>query len=299
MRRSPAYLAMLVAAASASARADRTAGVLTAKPPPVTRDPDVCRTLDKSTRTVKVVSAGTGKRSLLRYAFHRGAHQSIDITLDLTSIGIDPPVAGPPPEDHQPTFVLAGDVVIQSVDASGNAEIVMTMRSAKARGGDPGEAESFAPMIEMLEHMTVTGTVGPDGSASLKACAPGDAIGALALDFVRGRWPAWPLLPASPVGSGAIWEVARTDRVTAFDAVETTRFELSTRTPDRWTASGAIRMELKGKHDPIDHFETTGKLDASADAKQVLPSLQYERTIKFSAKGAQFGFIEAAQILVH
>lgn len=297
MRRFAFALVVVASCSDADSKPGGTGGLLGPGPSPQTApDPDVCRPFDRAARTVNVVDAGTGARSLLRYAFKSGTRQSIEVTLDRTIIGVDPPVAGPPPVIHEPTLVLAGDAEIRNVDASGNAELVLAIHSAKARGGDPGAAEALAPMNDELAHMKVMGTVHPDGSTNLKACAPGGALGAMAIDFATASWPAWPMLPATPVGTGAIWEIARQVRV-AFDSIETTRFELKTRTADQWTATGAISIALPAKHDPIDRFEARGTLEASAGA--TLPSLTYARTIRMFATTAEFGFIDAAQVHVH
>ena len=185
--------------------------------------PPVEVTVDVPPATIKLVSAGRGKKAPLKYVPTAGSKQQVEM---VTRFAQTAAVNGESGEQAVPPIVLAGEAETKAVDASGKAEYALVMASVDARD-EPNNAvpaEKFKVAIASLAGLVISGSVEPNGvtTASTLRIEKPDQFTTGALDLLKATLPTWPVFPKEPIGVGAKWKATRTHilRPTAAVAIE-------------------------------------------------------------------------------
>lgn len=193
---------------------------------------------------VKLISAGKGKKAVVRLTPKAGARQVAELALDFTGVQDGPPETGGKKDEVAPTVLVAGDVETTAVAADGRATFLWTVNGIDVRdkAGQKVASADFKGELASLIGATIGGSVGADGQAgdlALRIEKP-DAKAAGALEFVKlSLLPMWPVLPTEPIAPGATWTVTSTQKIA--DQLEVTKvmtYELVGRRGTAWAIKG-------------------------------------------------------------
>lgn len=249
--------------------------------------------------TVKLVNAGKGKKAPIKIAPKAGAKQTIQLALDFLGRQGDGANAV---SEQSPTTLLAADVETSDVGADG-AKFRVTISGADAKDvqGAKVPADKFKPLVEKLVGSTISGTVGPDGSASgvtfhMDGVSDQMQVGAISY-LVSVLLPISPVvLPAEPIGQGAKWTVTTTEKVA--DQVEITKtanYELVAVKPGVWTIKGTMKItgvdqEFSDPQDPsskkkVSGIGGSGTIEATINDGAVLAAMKQSLTTDFRVQG--------------
>lgn len=254
-----------------------------------------------TTTTVKLVSAGKGKRAPLRYTPKAGDKQQLEIALDFTEKHVAPAELGGSDENKLPTIVLAAEAETRTVDKDG-AELAVTVTGTdvKETTGAKVPVDKLKVALGGLTGMTIAGKVagnGVTGEIKLHLDKP-DEAGPQLLDMVRYTLPPFPVLPAEPIGVGAKWQATTTAKVMDQVAVtQVTDYELVAHKGTTWTIKGTTKVsgaeqEMKGSK--ITGIAGTGTSEATLTDGTLYPTYKSSLETSFTAtegdKSIQFAF---------
>lgn len=249
--------------------------------------------------TVKLVSAGKGKKVALKIAPKAGLKQQVELALDFQGGQDGPPEAGGKQDQIAPTVVLAADVETKEAapDGQTNFHFVINGVDAKDTAGSKVSGEQFKNELTSLVGATLDGTVGTNGSTSdikLRVEKP-DEKTAEALALVRTvLLPMWPVLPKRAIGPGAKWTVTTTEKVAdQLEVTKTVNYELVSKKGDEWAIKSTTKIsgsdqDLQGAK--IGSIGGTGTAEHTVKADALVPAtkqkLETEFTITAQGPGA-------------
>ncbi|HEY5921678.1 MAG TPA: DUF6263 family protein [Kofleriaceae bacterium] len=241
--------------------------------------------------TVKLVTAGKGKKVPLKILAKTGTKQQVELAIDFR--GKSTGLGAPDQEDVFPTFVLTGEAEVKTVDKEGNAEYLLTVTNTDARDvtGQKFSNEQAKEVAAGLMGLTVTGTINANGSSSdmkLRIEKPGVAsVGALG--FMTVAFPALPVLPKEKVGVGAKWQVSSTVKVAEqLDVTQTTDYELVSHKGNTWTIKGTTKVA--GPDQMLGGLKATkingaGAIDATLVEGTLYPTMKSNVQTAFTVSG--------------
>ncbi len=251
--------------------------------------------IEPRTTKVKLVKAGTGKRMPLKVSPKEGATQQVELALDFS---VTQALAGSTdPNDTQvdlvPTVVLAGKGEAKTAAADG-AEFQITVEKTDAIEHKDAKVpmDKFREVLASTVGLTIAGKVAPNGASgeiALHQDKQGEAS-AQVLDLVRLTFPAWPALPAEPVGTGGKWQATTSYKLAdRLDVTQVTDFEVVSIKNGVWTikgttkVTGADQMMQGGK---ITKIAGTGTIELTFTDGQLFPSYKSRVETTFSASEA-------------
>lgn len=214
-------------------------------PPPAPTGPLEAK-IPATTTTVKLVSAGKGKKEALKLGAKAGNKQAVEVALDFT---LKQSVGAQSAEEVVPTIVLTGDAETKAADG-GNFEyaLVVSKTDARETAGAKIPMDKFRAAIASLMGLSIGGSVGANGATgevTMKIEKQTEAT-AQALELVRLTLPAWPAFPTEPVGAGAKWKATTTTRIAnRLEVDQVTDYELVSHKNGTWTIKG--KTTVKGK----------------------------------------------------
>jgi len=254
------------------------------KPPEPPKPIDMTITSTKS--SVKLVSAGKGKKEALKLTPKQGAKQQLEIALDVTEKAGDK-------EATVPTIVLLGELEVKNVDGSGAADYELTVNGTDARDtsqqitGD--KFQQFKDGLGAFKGLVLSGTIDAHGGGSdikVHMDKPsGDVAGAIQL--LELALPSWPALPNEAVGVGAKWQATRAVKVAdKLDSTETTDYELVAHKGNTWTIKGTTKVS--GTDQDVDGAKISsiggdGKVEVALVDGVLAPSLNSSVSTTFTA----------------
>jgi len=202
--------------------------------------------------TVKLVSAGKGKRAPLKLTPKAGAKQQIEIVFDIGEHQGAPAELGGSIDTQYPSIVLVGDAEVTAVDPAGAATYTLAITGTDVRGENaknpPAPIDDIKKAIATVQGLTLASTIdasGTQGDTKLHVAKP-EAPTARVLSQLLPLWPAFPVLPAEPIGVGAKWQVTTAAKVmigaVALDVTHTTEYELVSHTGTSWTIKGTAKV---------------------------------------------------------
>jgi hypothetical protein len=198
--------------------------------------------------TVKIVSAGKGKKEPLRYGAKTGAKQALELAMDF---------AGKQDTEEKivPTIVLTGEVETRSVDKEGTSEYTMKVTGTDARAvtGSQVPLPEFKTVIDVLSGLTIGGKLGATGVAGETTLRLDKAAANTAdtLELLRLTFPTLPVLPKEAVGVGAKWQSTSLAKLAdRLDVTQVTDYELIAHTGSTWKIKGTTT--ISGKDQEID-----------------------------------------------
>jgi hypothetical protein len=191
------------------------------------------------TPTVKLVKPGTGKRAKLVVVAKPGAKQAVEIALDfgvIRSIGDDSDT------DIAPTIVLGGDATVTG--AAGEWAIAVTKLAALDTPNVKVPIDKFREVLQNTKGVAISGKVAANGQTGEVALHVDNQaeLGAQILDLVRLTLPAWPVVPAEPIGQGAKWTVTASTKFADLDVAITTEYEVVSLKGTEWTIKGTTKL---------------------------------------------------------
>jgi hypothetical protein len=241
--------------------------------------------------TVKLISAGKGKKAPLKLSVKAGAKQQVELAIDFR--GKSTGLGAPDQEDVFPTFVLIGDAEVKNVDKDGNVEYQLTVNGTDARDvtGQKFTSDQAKEIAGALQGLTIGGTINANGSSSdLKMhLEQPKAASAGALGFMSIAFPALPVLPKEPVGVGAKWQVSSSLKVAEqLDVTHTTSYELVSRKGNTWTVKGTTKVS--GADQKLGELNATkiggtGAIDATLVDGALYPTMKTNVATAFSVSG--------------
>jgi hypothetical protein len=298
----PAQLAPLPddpkpAAAPAEAKPAQPAPV-EAKPaaPPASATPLEIKIPPPQT-TVKIVSAGKGKKATVRYTAKPGAKQGIEFAIDFSG-------KQDSAESVVPTIVLIGEAETKAVDKDGNATYTVTVTGADARAVagqqiPPEKFDLFKGALGGLAGLTIGGTLGANGTAgeiTMKIDrVPAQA--AQAIELLRVTLPTLPVLPKEAVGVGAKWQSTTVAKLAdRLDVTQTTDYELVAHQGTTWTIKGTTKVTGKDQaieDSKISQISGTGTSETTIADGALYPTHKSSVETQFTAseKGASAQFV--------
>jgi hypothetical protein len=198
--------------------------------------------------TVKLVTAGKGKKAAIKHTSKAGDKQAIELAMDFAGKQTAPPELGGSTEQVAPTVVLSADVESKEIATDGATKFHLTISGVDARdvkGADKTGAE-FKTELVSLTGATIAGAVHANGSMSdltLRVEKPDvytlGAMGLLKLSLM----PMWPVLPSEAIGTGAKWQVTITTKVAdRLEVIQTTDYELVSKKGKAWTIKGTTKV---------------------------------------------------------
>ncbi|HEY1558044.1 MAG TPA: hypothetical protein VGF94_24610 [Kofleriaceae bacterium] len=202
--------------------------------------------------TVKLVSAGKGKRAPLKLTPKSGAKQQVELVFDISEHQGAPEELGGNMDTAYPSIVLQGDSEVTAVEPGGAATFTLAITGTEVHddGGKTPAAQldQLKQAIATVKGLQLASTLdasGVPGDLKLHVDKP-QAATAQVLAQLLPLWPAWPLLPAEPVGVGAKWTVTQPSKVSlgmvAIDITYTTDYELTAHTGSTWTIKGKTKV---------------------------------------------------------
>jgi hypothetical protein len=261
-------------------------------PKPVVPAGPIDIAIDAPKLTVKLVSAGSGKRAPLKLTPKVGSKQQVEIVFDGSEHQSAPQEFGGDSDNPFPTIVLIGDSEVKAVDATGKADYVVTITGTDARDPSakmPAQAlDQIKAAIATVQGMTLSSTIDPNGTQSMVKLhvdkPQADTQKVLDQLLVLGL-PGWPLLPSEPVAVGAKWQVTRAAKIVGkVDATYTTDYELAARTGATVTVKG--KTKVSGTDQEIEHAKLqklggTGDVEFALDTGALYPKLVSHDEAKF------------------
>ena len=194
--------------------------------------------------TVKLVSAGKGKKAALKIVAKQGAKQQVELAIDFR--GKSTGLGAPDQEDVFPTFVLSGEAEVKTTDKDGSQfQLTVTGTDARDVTGQKFTNEQAKQVAASLQGLTIAGTINANGSASdMKlALEKPQAASIGALGFMTMALPSLPVLPTEAIGVGAKWQVSSTIKmVEQLDVTHTTDYELVSKKGNTWVIKGTTKV---------------------------------------------------------
>lgn len=214
-------------------------------PPPPPAGPLEAK-IPATTTTVKLVSAGKGKKEALKLGAKAGNKQAVELALDFT---LKQSVGAQSAEEVVPTIVLTGDAETKTADGTTfEYALVVNKTDARETTGAKIPMDKFRAAIASLMGLSIGGSVGANGATgevTMKIDKQTEAT-AQALELVRLTLPAWPAFPTEPVGAGAKWKATTTTRIAnRLEVDQVTDYELVSHKNGTWTIKG--KTTVKGK----------------------------------------------------
>lgn len=260
------------------------------EPPPPAKGPiDVA--MSAPSVTVKLVSAGKGKKAPLKLTAKQGTKQAVELALDFAGKQDGPPETGGAQEDVAPTLVLSGDAEVKNVDASGNAEFELAFTKSDVRDV-PGQKTPSAEMLKMLDlikDLKLGGTVAPNGVASAVKLHldSADPKAQKVLALITGEvLPTWPVLPTEPIGVGAKWQVtSNTKFADKLQVTQVSDYELVEHKGTTWTIKGTTKVtgtdqDLGGA--TASNIKGTGTIEVALADGALYPKMKNEVSTAFT-----------------
>jgi hypothetical protein len=223
--------------------------------------------------TVKLVSAGKGKRAPLKLTPKQGDKQQVELAMDFGEKQTAPAELGGDTNNVVPTVVLTGPAEVKSVDKDGKAEYQFTVNTTDARPGGgtipAANVEKFKQALVGLQGLQIGGTVDPNGMQSdLKLHMDQVKLGTQeAVQLLQFAMPSLPILPKEPIGVGAKWTVSNPTKVAdKVDLTQTTDYELVEHKGNTWTIKGTTKVtgndqDLQGAK--LTKITGSGKVEAT------------------------------------
>jgi hypothetical protein len=264
--------------------------------PPAPAEP-VELTLNAPKSTVKLVSAGKGKKEALKLTPKAGDKQPVEIAMDFAGKTTAPAELGGTQEQVAPTVVLGGQLETKDVAADGTTTFQVTIDNvdAKEMAGSKTPADEFKKNLVSLNGMTIGGTVagnGTTGDLKLRVEKP-DAASKEALGLVHlSLLPMWPVLPTEPVAPGAKWTVTTTQKLAdQLDVTQTTDYQLVSHKGNDWVIKGTTKItgadqdisQDKGPKTKVGKIAGTGTTEATVSAGSLSPSSKQHLETSFEA----------------
>ncbi|MGE5182961.1 MAG: DUF6263 family protein [Acidobacteriota bacterium] len=245
--------------------------------------------------TVKLVTAGKGKKVALKLTPKQGVKQQVELALDFSEKQTAPPELGGESQHGLPTVVLSGDAEVKTVDDKGKAEYQLTVSDTDVRDAANAtpEQKTMSPKIkealQSLKGMTIGGTIDANGSQSdVKLHVDkGDEAAQSAMELIRVALPWWPLLPNEPVGVGAKWQVTTTTKLMdKVDVTQTTDYELVAHKGNTWQIKGTTKVsgtdqDLEGAK--ISQIGGTGNVEVAMVDGALYPTIKGSVATGFTA----------------
>jgi hypothetical protein len=236
--------------------------------------------------TVKLVSSGTGKKAVVRYAVKPGTRQAVELAMDF---------AGEQDAHREvlPTLVLIGDAEIKAVDQDGSADYALTITRTDARAvaSSPVPLDQFKAVVDRLVGLTISSKRGPTGVAgdvTLRIDKPA-ARAAEALELLRLTLPALPVLPKEALGVGARWQATTAGKLAErIDITQVTSYEVVAHQGPLWTIKGTTTVsgkdqELEGNK--ISGITGSGTVELSLVDGAAYPTYTASIETQFKATG--------------
>jgi len=234
--------------------------------------------------TVKVVSAGTGKKQVIRYTPKAGAKQTIELAMDFTG-------KQDTEEKVVPTLVLTGDAETKAVDGDGNADFTVTITGTDARtvAGSQIPVDQFKAVLGGLSGLTIGGKLGATGTAGEVTIRLDNASRDLgdALQLIRLTLPTLPVLPKEPIGVGAKWQSTTSAKlVERLDVTQVTDYQVVSHKGTTWTITG--KTKVTGKDQSIESSKVsaitgTGTSEATIADGVLYPTYKSSLETQFKA----------------
>jgi hypothetical protein len=234
--------------------------------------------------TVKLVSAGTGKKQVMRYTPKAGAKQTIELAMDFTG-------KQDTEEKVVPTLVLIGDAETKAVDGDGNADFMVTITGTDARNvtGSQIPVEQFKTVLGGLSGLTISGKLGATGAPGEVTIRLDNASRDLgdALQLIRLTLPTLPVLPKEPIGVGAKWQSTTAAKlVERLDVTHVTDYQLVAHKGTTWTITG--KTKVTGKDQSIENSKVsaitgTGTSEATIADGALYPTYKSSLETQFKA----------------
>ncbi len=251
--------------------------------------------------SVKLVTPGKGKREALRYTTKAGDKQKVEVAMDFAAKQTE---TGKPPADQiVPTIVLAGEAETKSIDAAGNAVYSLTVSSTDARdvAGSQLPAEKFKIVLGSLAGLVISSTLKANGAAGdiiLRIEKPTE-MSAGALELIKMTLPAFPMLPAEPVGVGAKWQATTSAKLAdKLDVTQVTDYELVAHKGTTWTIKGTTKVvgtdQDVGDGAKITGIKGTGTTEATLADGSLYPTTKALLETQFTASNPKEGTLQFA-----
>lgn len=247
--------------------------------------------------TVKLVSAGKGKKAPLRYTTKPGDKQQVELAMDFSAKQTE---SGTSQDQIVPTIVLVGEAETKTVDKDGNAAFTLTVNTTDARDvtGSQIPAEKFRTVLGSLAGLTLSSSVGANGAVgdvTMRVEKPTD-MSAGALELIRLTLPSFPVLPKEPVGVGAKWQATTTAKLAdKLDVTQVTDYELVAQKGTTYTIKGKTKVtgvDQKMQGGDISGIKGTGSSEATLATGTLYPAyktlLETEFTAAEAGKSMQF-----------
>ncbi len=247
--------------------------------------------------TVKLVSAGKGKKAPLRYSAKAGDKQQVELAMDFSAKQTE---NGASQDQIVPTIVLVGDAETKTVDADGKADYTLTVNTTDARNvaGSQIPAEKFKIVLSSLAGLTISSSLGANGAGgdvTMRVEKPTE-MSAGALELIRLTLPSFPVLPKEPVGVGAKWQATTTSKLAdKLDVTQVTDYELVAQKGTTWTIKGKTTItgaDQKMEGGDISKIKGSGTSEATLTTGALYPTfkslLETEFTAAEAAKSMQF-----------
>ena len=247
--------------------------------------------------TVKLVSAGKGKKAPLRYSAKAGEKQQVELAMDFSAKQTE---NGASQDQIVPTIVLVGDAETKAVDKDGNAEYTLTVNTTDAKdvAGSQIPAAKFRTVLGSLAGLTISSSLaanGAVGDVTMRVEKPTD-MSAGALELIRLTLPAFPVLPKEPVGVGAKWQATSTAKLAdKLDVTQVTDYELVAHKGTTWTIKGKTKVtgaDQKMQGGDVSAIKGSGSSEATLADGTLYPAyktlLETEFTAAEAGKSMQF-----------
>jgi hypothetical protein len=247
--------------------------------------------------SVKLVSAGKGKKAPLRYTAKPGDKQQVELAMDFSAKQTE---NGTSQDQIVPTIVLSGDAETKTVDKDGNAAYTLTVNTTDARdvAGSQIPADKFRTVLGSLTGLTISSSLGANGAVgdvTMRVEKPTD-MSAGALELIRLTLPSFPVLPKEPVGVGAKWQATTTAKLAdKLDVTQVTDYELVAQKAGTWTIKGKTKVtgaDQKMQGGDISAIKGNGSSEATLADGTLYPSyktlLETEFTAAEAGKSMQF-----------
>ena len=247
--------------------------------------------------SVKLVSAGKGKKAPLRYSAKPGDKQQVELAMDFSAKQTE---NGTSQDQIVPTIVLTGDAETKTVDKDGNAAYTLTVNTTDARdvAGSQIPAEKFRTVLGSLAGLTISSSLGANGAVgdvTMRVEKPTE-MSAGALELIRLTLPSFPVLPKEPVGVGAKWQATTSAKLAdKLDVTQVTDYELVAQKGTSWTIKGKTKVtgaDQKMQGGDISAIKGTGSSEATLADGTLYPayktSLETEFTAAEAGKSMQF-----------
>ncbi|MEJ7602927.1 MAG: hypothetical protein WKG01_33875 [Kofleriaceae bacterium] len=214
-------------------------------PPPAPVGP-LEATIPATSTTVKLVSAGKGKKEALKLTAKPGTKQDVEIALDFT---LKQSAGAQSAEEVVPTMVLGGSAETKTAEGGNFAHaFVVSKTDARETAGAKVPMDKFRAAVASLQGLEIAGSVGANGSTgavTMKIEKQSEAT-AQAFELVRLTLPAWPAFPVEAVGAGAKWKATTTTRIAnRLEVDQVTDYELVSHKNGTWTIKGKTKITGK------------------------------------------------------